>query len=237
MTRLGGLRLVALIVAAVLGLAGGGVTAWMSPDDTVADPREFVDPLELGVPLENVGCTGQTLIMVGWGKLRAALSPSVADWPGVKYLDTSDPATCDTAYPEERGRTPRYVAYLPAFDSPEAACQERMTARHKGNFVSKMREDNEVEVQCACELEIAVLPAIGEGQELTAESGSWIYLYQGMLNDIGADPPVARTGLFGTATADATRTLQTDAALNPSGIVDADTWDVLRGKACKRYDY
>jgi len=231
-TRFGGSRRAALTVAAVLGLAGGAVTAWETPDDAVAD---FVDPLALGVPLENVDCTGETLIMVGWGDAYSALAPSVVDWPGVKYLRTSE--SCPTAYPQARGRTTDYVAYLPAYDTPEVACAERMEASHKGNFVTRLGDGNTDGVNCACALGLSTLPAIGEGQELTTESGMWIYLYQGMLNDIGADPEVARTGLFDTTTTDATRVLQTDAALGPSGIVDSDTWDVLRGKACKRYDY
>ena len=227
--------MVALVVAAVLGVLGGIATAFVAPngfrggDQQQSTPRATEPPadrLGLGVPLENVDCTEQILIMVGWGDIRSALSPSVADWEraGVKYLDTR--RSCKTAYPPVRGGVPRYVAYLPAYDTFEAACDERMTARHKGDFVSRMRRDNEVGVQCACELELGVLPSIGEGQELTTESGVWINLYQGMLNDVGAKPAVPRTGLFDSATITATRTLQTDAALSPTAVVDADTWNV-----------
>jgi len=234
---------VALVVAAVLGVSGGIITAFVAPlgfgggdrqqaTPSAADPP--FDPLDLGVALENVTCTGETLIMVGWGDIRTALSPSVQDWPGVKYLDTGD--SCDTAYPPAR-KVPRYVAYIPAYDTPEEACEERMNALHKGNFVTKMRDQNKIGVQCACETALTALPAIGEGQPRTAESGMWIYLYQGMLNDIGTQPPLPRTGLFDDLTVFATRLLQTDAALSPSGIVDADTWNVLRNKACSRYDY
>ncbi|MEO5853315.1 MAG: hypothetical protein ABIQ15_12450 [Nocardioides sp.] len=231
MRRLGGTRMVALVVAAVLGVSGGIGAALISSNRT-----EFVDPLGLGVPLVNVDCTGDTLIIVGRGDIRAPLSQSVVDWPTAKYLDTTK--SCDTAYPQARGETPRYVAYLPAYGGPEAACEDRMTAENKGNFITRMRAGNEVGVNCACELELSVLPAIGEGQELTPVSSMWIYLYQGMLAKVpGLAPDVRQNFRFDEDTVAATRDLQSGDGLNPFGYLDADTWNVLRNKVCDRYDY
>lgn len=221
----------ALVVAAALGVSGGIGAALISGTRT-----EVVDPLQLGVPLVNVDCTGDTLIIVGQGDIRAPLSQSMADWPEAKYLDTTE--SCDTAYPRPGGETPRFVAYLPAYSSPEAACEDRMTAEHKGNFITRMRGGNQVGVNCACELELDVLPAIGEGQELTAESGMWIYLYQGMLAKIpDLASEVRQNFSFDEETVAATRTLQSGAGLNPLGYLDTDTWNVLRDKVCDRYDY
>ena len=229
MTKPGGTRLLALVIAVVLGVSGGIVTAF------VASRTAFEDPLELGVPLVSVGCTLDTLIIVGEGDIRAPLSQAVADWPEAKYLDTTK--SCETAYPRAAGGTPRYAAYLPPYSTPEAACRDRMTAEHKGNFITRMREGNEVGVNCACELELSALPTIGEGQEPTAVSGMWIYLYQGMLDTIGLADDVSQNFRFDDATIAATRVLQSDAGLSPLGYLDTDTWNVLRNKACDRYDY
>jgi len=237
-------RIVALVVAAVLGVSGGIVTAFLVPagvrtadvPDVPVPLTAAQDPLGLGVALQNLDeCTGESVIMVGWGDIYSALSNSITDWPDATYLKTSD--SCDTVYPRVRGEIPEYVAYLPPFPTPEAACEERMSARHKGNFVTRMRADNQDGVPCACAVDLATLPAIGEGQELTTESGMWTYLYQGMLTKIGFDLARDRTGNFGPATTFATRQLQTDAALSPLGYVDTDTWGVLRSKACGRYVY
>ncbi len=231
-----------MVLAAVLGLSGGTVAAFLAGTD--GDVRDLdaaplsraQDPLDLDVPLDNVDCTDDTLIIVGWGESYNTLSSSVADWAGARYLETGE--SCDTAYPQVRGKTPTYAVYVPAFDSPKAACEERMNARHKGDFVTRMREGNTDGVPCACVMDVATLPAVGEGQEPTTESGMWIYVYQQMLAEIGAlDLDVVSTGQFDRATIEATLVLQTDAALNPLAYVDTDTWGVIRNKACGRFDF
>jgi peptidoglycan hydrolase-like protein with peptidoglycan-binding domain len=248
-TRPGARGLAALVLAAVLGISGGVIAALRGPaepqqkqardpgvSETAVQPlTRKEDPLRLGVRREDLECDGRTYIFVGWGDGESALYSSVADWPGVRYLKTRQ--SCPAVYPTVRGGTPRYFAYLPGFDTPAEACKARMTAAHKGNYVTRMRAGLDSNVPCACVLDVATLPAIGEGQPLTTESGMWIYLYQRMLADLGLLSEDVLTGLFDRPTANATRRLQTDAALNPSGIVDPDTWNVLRSKYCNRYDF
>ena len=65
----------------------------------------------------------------------------------------------------------------------------------------------------------------------------WIYQYQTMLSALYPELLSERSGYFDKATEDATYSLQSDFGLNPSGRVDAETWDVLRGRACRLFNW
>ena len=220
----------ALALAAVIGVSGGAVTAFFAQDDeTVA-----ADPLELGIPMENVDCTGETLILVAVGDTRAALAPSVRDSDDldVKYLRPDE--SCDTAYPRREGT---YAAYL-AYPSLEAACAARMTNVHKDDFVTRMRDGNVDQVMCPCELDRTTLPEIGEGREPTTESRMWTSMYQWMLVELDRlDSDAVSLGTFDEQTIAATRTFQGNNNLNPLGYVDQDTWAAVRDKACGLFHY
>jgi hypothetical protein len=219
----------ALVLAAVLGSAGGITTALWSG----VDPQ---DPLGLGVPLENLPCTGQTVIIVGEGESSPALSHSVADWDGVRYLETAK--SCPTVYPLVRGELPTYVAYLPPYASAKGACEDRMTAQHRGDFTTRLIEGNVDSVNCACELDVATLPEFGEGQPPTTVSGMWVNLYQNMLDDLGVlELRQVQPGIFDEEMIRITREFQTDGGVSPTAIADEDTWRLLRDKACDRYRY
>jgi len=229
----------AVILAAVVGVSSGAITALVAGPDAPTAPAS--DPLRLGIPFENVGCTNQALLIVGYGESYASLAASAADYEeqGAKYLDTAD--SCDTAYPRARGSTPTYAVYLPAFERPRAACEERMQADHKNDFVTRLTAGNADGVPCACEIDKARLPELKEiakGEEPTTLSGMWIYLYQQMLDRAGLlDMKDADSSIFDKPTVVATYLLQTERGLNPTGIVDEDTWSVLRSRACRRFDY
>jgi hypothetical protein len=235
----GGRGLAALALAVVLGVCGGAVTAYLVQDD--ATPQaDGPDPLDVGVPLANLACNpDQTVVIVGSGNTASDLRYAVRDWDqdGVKYLETAK--SCDTAWPPEAGEVPQYVAYLPPFDSNEAACEERMQSSHKGDAATRLREGNDDTVVCPCELDRAMLPEIGgEGQELTPASAMWTYTYQRMLAKVGLlDLDDVEKSVFDDATIAATRVLQTDIPINPVGSVTVDTWSELRDRACPLYDY
>jgi hypothetical protein len=250
-TRPGGRGLAALLLAAVLGVSGGVVAALQGPAENQAEdpgstakPRETSTPtptptpkdnLGLNVPREDLDCDGRTYILVEWGDRDSALWPSAVDWPGVKYLDTRK--SCPTAYPKVAGKRPRWVAYLPSYDDPTEACEARMVPEHKDHFVTRMLRSARSGVLCACVLDVATLPAIEEGQPLTALSSMWIYMYQRMLIDIGLLDMSTPTQVFDHATARATYTLQSASNMSPTGIVDTDTWRELRSDACRFYKF
>ena len=240
-------RLAALLLAAVIGISGGVAAALIgsaetppkkepsaseSPDPT---PPEGEDRLGLGVPRVDLPCDGKTYLLVGKGFGESALRPSLADWPQMKYANTRN--SCDTAYPLVRGVEAKWVAYLPAFERAAEGCERRMSPEHKNDFLTRMQEGNIDSVPCPCEMQVSTLPVIGVDEELTTVSGMWIYQYQTMLSALYPELLSERNGYFDKATEDATYSLQSDFGLNPSGRVDAETWDVLRGRACRLFNW
>ena len=123
----------ALALAAVIGVSGGAVTAFFAQDDETVAAR----PLGLGILMENVDCTGETLILVAVGDTRAALRPRSAT-PTTSTSRPRPDESCDTAYPRREGT---YAAYL-AYPSLEAACAARMTNVHKDDVATWMRVMN-----------------------------------------------------------------------------------------------
>jgi len=240
-------RLAALLLAAVIGISGGVAAALIGSAETPpkkepsasesADPTppEGEDRLGLGVPRVDLPCDDKTYLLVGKGFGESALRPSLADWPQMKYANTRN--SCDTAYPLVRGVEAKWVAYLPAFERAAEGCERRMSPEHKNDFLTRMQEGNTDSVPCPCEMQVSTLPVIGVDEELTTVSGMWIYQYQTMLSALYPELLSERSGYFDKATEDATYSLQSDFGLNPSGRVDAETWDVLRGRACRLFNW
>jgi hypothetical protein len=225
----------ALIVAAVIGISGGGLTAFfMQPEEVV-----YPDPLGLGIDLVNVDCTGEAILIVGRGNDPSDLRDSVVDFDteGAQYLEQSE--SCDTAYPNYEGAPAKYAVYLAGYSSMEEACEVRMRNDHKDDVVTRMKSGNEDAVVCPCVMDRNLLPEIGgEGLDVTTESVMWTYLYQSMLLRAGfLESPKQLTGEFDEDTIYATRRLQTDTRLPADAKVTTDTWVQLRTKACRLYDY
>ena len=225
-----------MAMAAVLGLSGGAVTAFFTQQEVLPDP------LGLGIPMVNVDCTGEALLIVGRGNDAGDLRDSVVDFDseGARYLEQSE--SCETAYPPYEGAPATYAVYLSGYASIEAACTVRMRNDHKSDMVTVMKagEDRDA-VMCPCVLDRTSLPEIGgEGEDVTTESVMWTSAYQNMLIRAGSkvlDDPREVTGEFDKVTLDATRALQTETLLPPLGKVTTDTWVQLRSKACREYNY
>ncbi|GAA2132832.1 hypothetical protein GCM10009843_37740 [Nocardioides bigeumensis] len=224
-----------MAVAAVIGLSGGAVTAFFT------QPEDLPDPLGLGIPMVNVGCTGEALMIVGRGNDARDLRDSVVDFDaeGARYLEPAK--SCDTAYPPYEGAPATYAVYLSGYADTEAACTVRMRNDHKSDMVTVMRAGNTDAVMCPCELDRTSLPEIGgEGLDVTTESAMWTSAYQNMLIRAGSkilNDPKQVTGQFDKVTLDATRAFQAETLLPPLGKVTTDTWVQLRSKACRTYNY
>lgn len=241
-----GLRLWALVLAAILGLATGVGVAIVAPGSekgTGFDPSAINDPLHLGVPLVDLECTGDSIMIVGYGDGRAPLDAAVADNPDrdVRYLRTDD--SCDTLYSPPETAVPDYVAYLGPFDELAEPCAERMTDEHKGDNVSRLNSGNEIYVKCTCVLETATFPALRPGMSITAENGIWIRALQGMLADIYAargNPTRFTeddiTGVYDQKTAELINEIQASSSVRV-GPVNPVTWRILRKRACGTYSY
>lgn len=230
----------AVALSALLGIVCGVAGAFVIPG---ADGSgTFADPLGLGVPMVDQPCTGKTLIMVGWGEAAPPLSAAVNGNHGVHYLQTSK--SCDTAWRYQPAnetsvrRDPTWVAYLGPFATREDACKIRMTSDHKGDFVTRLNQGNTEMVQCACYYDVTAMPRLTAGMTNTPVDSIWIRQLQQMLLDTGALPKSATIDGFykvGSPTVTAVETAQTSKSLNPSGIVDTDTWRAITTSACHHY--
>ena len=74
-------------------------------------------------------------------------------------------------------------------------------------------------------------------EELTTVSGMWIYQYQTMLSALYPERPRPAQRLLRQGDGRARALLQSEFGLNPTDQVDAETWDVLRGRACRLFNW
>jgi hypothetical protein len=234
-------RVVAPLVAAVLGIGGGVATAIVVPADDDPDTPGFSDPLHLGVPLVDQDCSGESLLVVGYGNSVAPLGTAVADngKSGLSYLRSDE--SCATILGPERKPTPTYVAYLGPYETLTEPCELRMTPEHRGDFVTVLRSGNEELVKCACALPSTAGPELHLGMVPTDEDVVWIRSLQSMLYDYYDDdfPHEAITGEYDEPTAAAVTRVQQEApgVLTRPGVVDASTWRIITDRICRIYDF
>jgi hypothetical protein len=242
---------VALLVSALVGVTAGVIVGFSTgaPAGSTADPRDPVsspsasgsvdDPLGLDVPLKNLDCNGGTILVVGWGATRGALSNAVSSNldGGVKYLETAN--SCDTLYGAERQDPPAYAAYLGPFDSLAEPCSLRMSVDHKSDVVTSLKPGVKIHVQCLCVLDPATFPTLAVGMESDTRSGIYIRALQRLLVDIRQNPTNHITGVYDAETRDLIVPLQDLNAIDvePPGIVEKLTWQMLRDRACVAYDF
>lgn len=233
--RVGWLRGGALLVALMLGGIAGVGAAYVVDDP---DPTDSLsDPMALGTDLVNQACTGESILVVGRGPTRPALRAAVVNNSGAHYLDTG--ASCPTLFAPLDQEVPDFVVYLGPFASPGAACEERMTVEHKGDYVTSLRAGNQTYVKCACELSSSTFPVLNPGMgPADALVGLWIRQLQGMLVDLGRlEEDTQETGQYDDATVEVVKRIQFYESVEPTGIVDAPTWSIISERACRNYDY
>jgi hypothetical protein len=241
----------ALLVSALVGVTAGVVVGFTtgSPGPTGAGERTPSaspsvsgspdDPLGLGVPLHNLDCTGDTILVVGWGEHRGGLTNAVsANLDGdVRYLETAD--SCDTLYGAEKQDPPTYAVYLGPFDSLAEPCSLRMSVDHKSDVVTSLKRGVKIHVQCLCVLDPSTFPTLAVGMDADTLDGIYVRALQRLLVDIGQNPEHHITGEYDNETRDLVKPLQELNAIdvNPAGIVETLTWQMLRDRACLDYDF
>jgi hypothetical protein len=218
----------AVAASALIGVAcgiGGGLLT-----DSGGSPHE--DPLALGISLVNRSCTGDSLLVVASGNTSSQLASAAAEYPQASYLDTR--ASCSTAW-NEYGPDPRYVAYLGPFPSTTDACSQRMTAQHRGDFVTRLHAGNQEPVRCLCYQAYSSLPTLRIGMDPTTLAGIETRGMQRVLTDLGYLTPGHMTGFYDRPTVDAVKRFQQDHGLPFNGVVNTTTWKVLITKGCLLY--
>jgi hypothetical protein len=228
-------------VAAVVGIGGGVATALVVPGDGDGGSAAVSDPLHLDIPLQNQGCSEQSLLIVGYGNTSAPLSSAVANSgkEGLRYLRTAD--SCDAVLGPESKPAPAYVVYRGPYGSRSEPCELRMAGREPGSFVAVLREGNEQLVKCPCEIPSGDAPHLFLGMVADASETLWIRGLQNMFHDDDREgfPRTAITGDYDQPTADRVAAFQDRAPgkVTTRGEVDETTWGILTDRLCRNYDY
>jgi hypothetical protein len=242
-------RVVAPLVAALLGIAGGTVTALVTDaDDDRPDPPAAVqDPLGLKIPLVNLDCEpGTGILVLGFGDTAPSLRAAIADNPAGEpsYLETAE--SCDTLYgPERQAAPPRYAVFLGPFDGLEEPCVLRMDPVRRGDFVTHLQSENDSSVKCICVLDGAARPDLYVGMPPSDAHAVWIRSLQSMLVDAAEErgepdafPPDWRTGVYDQRTADRVTEMQDSSNVaSERGVVDAATWGLIAQRLCGGYTF
>lgn len=226
-----------LVLAAVLGVVAGLLTAYVVPRTEAPTPGT-VDPLNLSIPLvDQRTCTGASILVIGFGDGRAPLAAAAADNPGGKarYLRTSD--SCPAVYGREGYPAPTYVAYLGPYDTLGEACADRMTPEHRSDHVTRLRAGGTIHVQCVCELPAETFPRLATSQARSESDQLWTRLLQTTLDDIDRNPSHHITGAYDRETVGLVRNFQSLRDIAATGVMDLVTWQALRNRACPEYDY
>ncbi len=230
-----GRRSLALLCAAVLGIALGVVVAVQTAQPERPPAATPENPLGVeNATLENVGCDGSILMIVGYGDTDRELQATASGYQGVRYLEKSK--SCDTIYP---GRSDAYANYVGPFATMAEACKARMTPTHFKDPIVRMNEDVEDFVPCACVVPIASLPDLKRlrPEERTIESLMWTREYQRLLAKAGLLAEDGIDGKFNQRMEDVTRNLQAAGGDNPFGVVDVPTWSLAISKGCGKFNF
>jgi hypothetical protein len=245
-------RTAALAAAVLVGASAGLVAADLRDGDgsrgasTGANPSDGPDgaagepdPLGLGVAMENLECTKDTILIIDHGENRGALRTAVVDYPEAKYLKTSE--SCPTMYERVDEPRPSWVAYLGPFDIREG-CLLRMAGEHRSDYLTRLQRGNESLVKCLCELSLTEddFPVLTPDMQPTERDRVWINQLQGSLLDLGQLP--AESGWPNSTYDQATieqvnQMLETLPSREPNGVTDDAVWDIVRERVCDEYDY
>lgn len=239
-------RLLAPLVAAVVGIVAGTTTALVtvdSPDRTTDEPEAITDPLGLRIPLVRLDCSpGSGILILGFGDSAPALLAAKAENPSgdPSYLETS--RSCDTVYgPERRQVQPKYAVFLGPYDGLEEPCRLRMDPVRRGDFVTNLQSGNTDSVKCVCVLpDSADRPTLEVGMAASDADAVWTRSLQGMLSDADPErfPRAWITGTYDQRTADRISEFQeTSRVKSERGVVDDDTWGLLTTRLCDNYDF
>jgi hypothetical protein len=221
-----------LVLAALVGIAGGVTTAIIAPgaSDPGSGSAEVNDPLRLGIPQVSLpSCTDEAVLVLGVGDSAAALTPIVSDaGDGARYLRTDE--SCETLWASD-DEQPSYVVYHGPYDSEAEPC--RLSLDGDGD-VTNLRAGNEQFVLCACVLPTAELVGIVPPGQLPESEGPapvvWVQMLQRLLG-------VEVTGVYDDATVDQVQQFQEANSILPAaGKVGERTWGALREQRCGRFE-
>lgn len=238
------------VVAGILGIAAGVATSLVVTGDPEPGASTTEDPLHLGIPLVDLDCTGETVLVVGRGDSTAPLAVAVANNPDLplRYLRTDD--SCETLWAHQSQERPEYAVYAGPYDGMTEPCELRMQVDHKGDAVTNLTRGNDRFVRCLCALPAADFPDLSVDVAVSPASSMWVRSLQSMLVDLdrerqaeGEPPPYFRpadvSGVYDETTRDRIEAYQaeSDIAVSEYGEVRLPTWRSFTDEVCKLYSF
>lgn len=201
--------------------------------DVGADVGSADDPLGVGAPFENVGCTGQAMLLLrssGDPATYASVLGDAISWTSdVKYLRTNQ--SCSTFNQQIDGND-IYAAYTGPYDSLSEACQARLDVGHVEAVPRMMDEAAEHRSYCACDAMAMPTYSIAEDYDPGLEDQMNISEAQSMLYFAGFNPSQATGGHFREQTQAMVTAFQADRGLETTGELDDATWSALLDEEC-----
>jgi peptidoglycan hydrolase-like protein with peptidoglycan-binding domain len=236
-------RVLAPLVAALVGIVAGTSTALVTVGasdgrDGSDDPETITDPLGIGIPLVAYECTGEGLLVLGYGESSGAMREGMAGNQdlGLSYLETAE--SCDTNFgPERFEAKPTYAVVAGPYAGLDEPCAIRMTPEHRGDSVTALRDGNQISVKCVCVLDASDAPLLQLGMEATDEDVVWIRSLQQMLVDREKLTKQQVTGVYDRPTEAVIREYQSGSTATVDGVVDEDTWGLVKSRTCRHYDF
>lgn len=217
-------RSLAVLVSAVLGIAGGVAAGVALGHD------DYPDPLGLDAPLINQPCqANEALLVLANSDNASGLGSDVAAYPDARYLETAN--SCDTAWRDESKDTQAYTAYLGPM-TRFSACAQQMTGEHVGDRVTMLESGTTELVQCLCYVSNLGAPKLRLNQDMDARQIVYLRALQQLLTSMGRRPDVPRTDVYSSDTAEEVKQFQQYVGHAPTGTLDAQTWKRLQGRGC-----
>lgn len=244
-------RVLLPLIAGVVGVAGGVTTALVAPgggSESGRTPSSFNDPLRVGVPLVDLTCTGEAVLVLGFGDTAALIASAVANNPdlGVRYLRTDE--SCETVWSSDPEGAPEYVAYAGPYEDMIEPCELRMDGEHKRDDVTNLNAGNELYVQCLCVLPDTAGPRLEVGMVSDATTTIWVRALQVAFVTIDADREASGgkgpfyeqadvNGIYDATIRDRVALFQPSRDIPNVGVVEADTWKAVADEVCGFYEF
>jgi murein L,D-transpeptidase YcbB/YkuD len=115
------------------------------------------------------------------------------------------------------------------------ACELQLTGAHVGDRVTMLTAGETDLVQCLCYVSNVNAPELrSTNDSLSDDEIVYLRALQQLLTSMGRRPDTApRTDVYTSQTIEEVKRFQQSAEHLPSGIVDAQTWKLLKGRGCE----
>lgn len=194
------------------------------------------DPLDVGMPLANVGCDGKYLLILDSTDLKSEYLPKLtaahAAVSGAKYLRTDGSCSGFNRTGGHGGVI--YAAYLGPFPTVEDACSARSDTGLPLAYVKLLSSSAKSRSLCACTTGVSQLPVLDTDTDYdpTPARGQAVADLQALLYRAGVNKQMVIGGHFRESTHDWVVAYQQREGLDVNGTADAQTWESLKDNYC-----